>query len=93
MRQQLVLNTIKMRKKKGNFNMSEVIKRFVGKKCIITTMNEIVTGVIDAVEDNCIIVSPTGNVVGTEIISIDYISRVREYPKNKNGKEKSIIAG
>ena len=27
----------------------------------------------------------------TDIVNIDYIIRIREYPKKKNGKNKSII--
>ena len=73
--------------------MSEIVKNFIGKECIITTMNESVTGVIKAVEDNWIVVLPAGNnIIGTEIIKIDYVSRIREYPKNKNGKKRIVVS-
>lgn len=64
--------------------MSEIIKRCIGKTCIITTMSENVVGTIEAVEDHWIVVSSTENKAGgTEIINIEYISRIRESPKFK----------
>ena len=86
------LKIIKTHKRKGGFNMSETVKRFVGKECIITTMNETVTGVIESVEDNWIVVATGKNATNTEIISIDYISRLREYPRTKNGNKKMIVS-
>ena len=83
-------NIIKALKMKGGFEMSEAVKRFIGKDCIITTMNENVTGVIEAVEDDWIVVKSKSN--NAEIIKIDYISRVQEYPRNKNGKKKVIVS-
>ena len=72
------------RERKCGVKMSEVIKRFIGKECIITTMNENVNGVIEALEDNWVIVSPSKkNPDSKEIIKVDYISRIREYPRNK----------
>ena len=29
----------------------------------------------------------------TEIINLDFITRIREYPRKKNGKKKGIILG
>ena len=91
-KQTQILKKIKIHRKKGDTNMSEVVKRFIGKKCIIKTMNESVTGVIEAIEDNWIVVLPAQkNIIGTEVICIDYISRIQEYPKDRNGKEKTIV--
>lgn len=88
-----ILRTIKSHKKKGGVDISEVIKRFIGKECIITTMNENAIGMVEAVEDNWIIVSSIeSRTGGTEIINIDYISHIREYPKNKKGKKKVIVS-
>ena len=90
-KQQHILK-IKKGKKKGGGFMNEIIKKFTGKECIITTINESVTGLIESVEDNWITVSQIGNSSGgTEIINVDYISRIREYPKNKNGKKKPVV--
>ena len=95
MRQKHILKEIRAHRehrKKVDLNMSEVVKRFVGKECIITTMNETVTGVVEAAEEKWIVISPVGkNTTGTEIVSMDYIIRIREYPRNKNGKKKAIV--
>lgn len=91
-KQRHILKAIKVHKRKGGIDMSEIIKRFIGKECFITTMNENVMGMVETVEDNWVIVSSIGNKTGgIEIINIDYISRIREYPKNKKGKKKAIV--
>ena len=87
-KKQHFLKIFKTCKVRGGFNMSELIKKFIGKECIITTMNESVTGIVETVEDNWIEVS---NKIGSEIISLDYISRIREYPTDKNGKRKIFV--
>lgn len=91
--QRHILKAIKSHKKKGGADVGEVIKRFIGKECIITIMNENVIGIIEAMEDNWIVISSieSGTKDGTEIINTDYISRIREYPKNKKGKKKLIV--
>jgi hypothetical protein len=91
-KQRFVLKAIKAHKKKGGADMSEIIKKFVGKECIITTMNENVTGKVETVEDNWIVLSPLGGKMdSSEIINIEYISRIREYPLNKVGKRKAVV--
>ena len=91
-KKQHIFKIFKMRKKRGGFNMNELIKKFIGKECIITTMNESVTGIVESVEDNWIEVSPIKkNKIGSEIISLDYISRIREYPTSENGKRRIFV--
>lgn len=68
--------------------MSELLKNYIDKDCIIYTINTQLTGIIKEVSDSWISVEIHENV---EIINIDYITRIREYPKNKNGKKKSIL--
>jgi len=70
--------------------MNEAIKKFIGKECIITTMNESVTGMVESIEDNWI--SVTSAKSKAEIINIDYISHIKEYPKNEKGKKKLIVS-
>ena len=72
--------------------MYEVISRFVGKEVIITTMNSETTsvnGVVTEVKDNWVILD-THN-FGMDAINIDYITRIREYPRKENGKKKTIF--
>ncbi|MGN0695349.1 MAG: DUF6897 domain-containing protein [Oscillospiraceae bacterium] len=72
--------------------MTELIKKFIGKECIIYTMNsssEQVCGTITELDGDWITIEePTG---GQEIINLEYVTRIREYPRNKNGKKKSVV--
>ena len=68
--------------------MNEVIKNFIVKECLIHTFQTQVSGVIESIENNWISIKTKGKI---EIINIDYISRIREYPRNKKGKKKSIV--
>lgn len=72
--------------------MTELIKKFIGKECIIYDMNssvEQITGTITEIDGDWITVE---NMTGEqEIINLEYVTRIREYPKKKNGKKKSVI--
>lgn len=74
--------------KKGNSYMLEIVNVYVGKECLIYTMNSQITGTISEVNDNWIKIKS-----GTteDIINLDYVIRIREYPKNKKGKKKSVV--
>ncbi|NKF05731.1 hypothetical protein J1C67_16750 [Clostridium gasigenes] len=85
--QKYIIKKIK-KKKEGVIEMNEIIKNFIGKECLIYTFRAQISGVIESLENNWISIK-TGN--SSEIINIDYISRIREYPKNKKGKKKSFI--
>lgn len=81
---------IKKRKMEGNTNMKELAKRFIDKECLITAFdsNHQFEGVIKEVSDSAILVEKKEAV---EAINLDFIIRIREYPKNKNGKKKSVV--
>lgn len=68
--------------------MLELAKKFINKECIIYTFNSQLTGVIKEVSDGALLIE---NKNMEEAVNIDYVIRVREYPKGKNGKKKSII--
>lgn len=68
--------------------MIELIKSFINKECLIYTINGTINGVIIDVTRGGISINTGKN---SEIVNIDYIIRIREYPKNKNGKKKSFI--
>ena len=81
---------IEKRKKGGNAEMIELAKRFIGKECLIYAFdsNRQFTGTIKEVVDGAILLENNGSV---EVLNLDYVIRIREYPKNKNGKKKSVI--
>lgn len=68
--------------------MLELAKRFIDKECIIYTFNSQIEGVIKEVADGAILLEKDGV---PEAINVDYVVRVREYPKNKKGKKKSLV--
>lgn len=80
------------RKKGGKIQMTELVKKFIGKEVIIYTMNsssEQISGTIGEISGDWITVENMNG--GQEIINLEYVTRIREYPRNKNGKKKSII--
>ncbi|MBE6780108.1 MAG: hypothetical protein J6A78_06230 [Clostridia bacterium] len=68
--------------------MFELAKSFLGKECVIYTFNSQLTGVIKEINNGGILIDKAGNL---ELVNFDFIVRIREYPRNKNGKKKSVI--
>lgn len=80
---------IKKRKMEANTQMLELAKRFVDKKCVIYSFNDNqFTGVIKEVVDGAVLIENNGAV---EAINLDFVVRIREYPKNKKGKDRSVV--
>lgn len=72
--------------------MKELAKQFIGKDCIIYTIasnDGSVQGVIREVEESGMILERKSG--EREAINLDFVTRIREYPKKKNGKKKEII--
>lgn len=66
--------------------MTELAKRFLGKECLIYTFNDnAVTGVLKEVTDGAILVERKGSI---EAVNIDFVIRIKEYPRSKTGKKK-----
>ena len=79
---------IKKRKSEGKVEMLELAKRFIEKECIIYTFNNQYTGTIKEVSDGAMLIENNGNV---EVINLDFVVRIKEYPRKKNGKKKSVV--
>ena len=81
---------IKKRKVEGNTEMKELAKRFVNKECLISSFdsNHQFDGVIKEVTDGAILLEKDGKV---EAINLDFVIRIREYPRNKKGKKKIAL--
>lgn len=87
--EKIILKQIKkMKNKEERAEMTELAKRFIGKECVISTFNSQVVGVIKEVTDGAVLIENNENL---EIINIDYIVKIKEYPRNKNGKKKIIV--
>ena len=70
--------------------MKELAKRFIDKECVISSFdgNHQYEGVIKEVTDGGILVEKDGKV---EVLNLDFVIRIREYPRKKNGKKKSVV--
>lgn len=69
--------------------MYELAQKFIGKECLIYTFNSSqLTGVIKEVNEGGILLENRDNL---EAVNFDFIVRIREYPKKKNGKKKSVV--
>ncbi len=79
---------IKSKKTEDKTEMLELAKRFIDKECLIYTFNSQLAGTIKEVSDGAILIENGGAV---EAVNVDYIVRIREYPRNKKGKKKSIV--
>ena len=77
---------------KENSEMKELAKRFIGKECIIYTITSndgSVQGVITEVDDGGMVMERNSG--EKEIVNLDYVTRIREYPRKKNGKKKGVV--
>ncbi len=70
--------------------MKELAERFMDKDCIIYSFDgsHQYQGVIKEVTDGAILVENGGKI---EALNLDFVMRIREHPKNKNGKKKSVV--
>ena len=75
-----------------NVVMKELAKQFIGEECMIYTItsNDIsIQGVIKEFDDGGMVIErKTGE---REIINLDFVTRIRQYPRKKNGKKKGVV--
>ncbi len=83
-----VLKNVINKRKTEDSEMFELAQKFINKECIIYTFNSQFTGTIKEVNEGGILIEKSG---ALEAVNFDFIVRIREYPKNKNGKKKSVI--
>lgn len=80
--QMRTIQIIKRRTRKEGTPMNESVKQFIGKNCAIYTYNNQLIGTVVSVEENWMTIK-TKN--ASELVNLDYISRIREYPVKKQG--------
>ena len=70
--------------------MKELAKRFIDKECVISSFdgNHQYEGIIKEVTDGAILLEKNGKI---EALNLDFVIRIREYPRKKNGKKKYVI--
>lgn len=81
---------IQNKKMKGNKEMFELAKNFLGKDCLVYAFDSghQFSGIIKEVTEGALLLETA---TGPEVINLDFVIRIREYPKNKNGKKKSVV--
>ena len=80
---------LKRRKTEDNKEMIELARGLLGKECVVYTFNgNQYTGIVKEVSDGALLLEKNGN---REIINLDYVVRLREYPVGKNGKKNTVI--
>ena len=79
---------LKMKRRKENHIMREAAAKFIDKECLIYLLSGEVRGIIREVTDNALLIeTPTDR----QIINLDFVIRIREYPKTKHGKKKAAV--
>lgn len=85
---------MRRRNQRGKRNMNELLCEFIGKNCILYTLDAQVSGVVEEIGDKWVRLraEPTkGGSADVQVLNLDYITRVRLYPKNKKGKNVSVV--
>lgn len=85
-----ILNQKKQNKE--NSEMKELAKRFIGEECIIYTITSndgCIQGVIKEIDDGGMVIERNSG--GREIVNLDFVTRIRQYPRKKNGKKKDFV--
>ena len=88
-KQMMLRQLIRKRNPEDKIKMTELAKRFIDKECLIYTFNgSQINGTVKEVGNGALLVEKNGTV---EAINIDFVMRIREYPRKKNGKKKSVV--
>ena len=85
-----VIAALIKRKKEGKSHMSEIIKSFIGKQCMVKIMGEIEIGTLASIEDNWLVLendSISKWKSSHKIINLEHISCISEWPNKKKKKE------
>lgn len=86
-----IINHRKNHKNKEIFKMKELAQKFVGKDCLVYTITSdgnFVKGVIQEVTENGLLIESEGNL---QAVNLEYVTRIREWPKNAKGKKKTVF--
>ncbi len=70
--------------------MLELLGKYLNMDCIIyLIVGSRVDGIIKEISENGVVLEHLDGTTG--VINLEYIVRVREFPKNKDGKRKMVI--
>lgn len=72
--------------------MKELARQFIGEDCIIYTITSndgSLQGVIKEIDDGGMVIERNSG--EREIVNLDFVTRIREYPRKENGKKKGVV--
>ena len=72
--------------------MDTLAKQFIGQKCVIYTITSndgSVAGTIKEVSGGGMLIEDAQGQL--QAVNLEYVTRIREYPRTKKGKKKSVI--
>ncbi len=80
------------RRKGEDLAMKSLAKQFIGKECIVYTLTDTsgtVQGVVRSVEGGGMLVEDRQG--QSQAVNLEYVTRIREFPRNKKGKKKPAV--
>lgn len=88
----IVAHKRKKNKTSEGFEMKELAQKFIGKECLVYTVtsdsSSAAKGIIKEITDSGLLIEDNGNL---QAINLEYITRIREWPRNANGKKKTFF--
>ena len=84
-----ILNRKKQNKEK--IAMKELAQKFIGKECMVYTVasdSNSVNGTIKEITDTGLLIEKDGYL---QAVNLEYVTRIREWPRKKNGRKKDIV--
>ncbi len=91
-KQAAVCKHIMQKRKKEGAAMEALARQFIGKECLLYTVTEVsgsVQGTIKEVNGSGLLLEDAQGQL--QAINLEFVTRIREFPRNKKGKKKSII--
>ena len=87
-----VRHILNRKQNKENLNMKELAKQFIGKECLVYTVTDTmgsIQGTVKEVTGGGLILECSD---GLQAVNLEYVTRIREYPRNAKGKKKVFFA-
>lgn len=85
-----LLNVLRIKRKRGVKPMAYIIESFLGKDCLLNLASGgTADGIVRSVSEGWVTLEDQDGKL--QAVNMDYVSRIREYPKNKNGKRKMVV--
>lgn len=86
-----IIHHRKKYRNKEMFRMKELAQKFVGKDCLVYTVasdGSSIKGVIQEVTESGLLIESGGNL---QAVNLEYITHIREWPRNAKGKKKTVF--